>query len=147
MIDGFSAQLSFLLFEAVLCFVLTPLYVVTKDPLRVRKSVVISLNLTCSAMLLCEYLFYVYDGSRTAGDIFMMHLVNAAVYYLILLLLLFYTMMVYLRLFGRFDFRSDMPCRNRLIAVCSIVVVGLVLVFVSNFTGIYYSFDSTNHYQ
>ena len=147
MIDGFSAQLSFLLFEAVLCFVLTPLYVVTKDPLRVRKSVVISLNLTCSAMLLCEYLFYVYDGSRTPADLFMMHLVNAAVYYLILLLLLFYTMLVYLRLFGRFDLKSDMPCRTRLIAVCAIVVVGLVLVFVSNFTGIYYSFDSNNHYQ
>ena len=109
MIDGFSAQLSFILFEAVLCFVLTPLYVVTKDPLRVRKSVVISLNLTCSAMLFCEYLFYVYRGSKTAFDIFIMYVVNAGVYYAILLLLWFYAMLVYLRLFGRFDLKPDMP--------------------------------------
>ena len=100
MIDGFSAQLSLLLFEAVLCLVLTPLYVVTKDPFRVRKSVVISLNLTCSAMLFCEYLYYVYYGSRTPVDIVIMYVVNAAVYYLILLLLFFYAMLVYLRLFG-----------------------------------------------
>lgn len=147
MIDGFSAQLSFLLFEAVLCLVLTPLYVVTKDPLRVRKSVVISLNLTCSAMLFCEYLYYVYYGSRTGVDVIIMYVVNAAVYYLILLLLFFYAMLVFLRLFGRFDFKPDMPCRNRLIAVCAIVVVGLILVAVSNFTGIYYYFDSNNCYQ
>lgn len=147
MIDGFSAQLSFILFEAVLCFVLTPLYVVTKDPLRVRKSVVISLNLTCSAMLFCEYLFYVYRGSKTAFDIFIMYVVNAGVYYAILLLLWFYAMLVYLRLFGRFDFKPDMPCRNRLIAVLAIVTVGMILVTVSNFTGIYYYFDSNNCYQ
>ena len=147
MIDGFSAQLSFLLFEAVLCLILTPLYVVTKDPLRVRKSVVISLNLTCSAMLFCEYLYYVYYGSRTPVDIVIMYVVNAAVYYLILLLLFFYAMLVYLRLFGRFDLKPDMPCRKRLIAVCAIVVVGLILVVISNFTGIYYYFDSNNCYQ
>lgn len=147
MIDGFSAQLSFILFEAVLCFVLTPLYVVTKDPLRVRKSVVISLNLTCSAMLFCEYLFYVYRGSKTAVDIVIMYVVNAGVYYAILLLLWFYAMLVYLRLFGRFDLKPDMPCRNRLIAVLAIVTVGMILVTVSNFTGIYYYFDSNNCYQ
>ena len=147
MIDGFSAQLSLLLFEAVLCLVLTPLYVVTKDPLRVRKSVVISLNLTCSAMLFCEYLYYVYYGSRTPVDIVIMYVVNAAVYYLILLLLFFYAMLVYLRLFGRFDLKPDMPCRKRLIAVCAIVVIGLILVVISSFTGIYYYFDSNNCYQ
>lgn len=147
MIDGFSAQLSLLLFEAVLCLVLTPLYVVTKDPLRVRKSVVISLNLTCSAMLFCEYLYYVYYGSRTPVDIVIMYVVNAAVYYLILLLLFFYAMLVYLRLFGRFDLKPDMPCRKRLIAVYAIVVIGLILVIISNFTGIYYYFDSNNCYQ
>ena len=147
MIDGFSAQLSFLLFEAVLCFVLTPLYVVTKDPLRVRKSVVISLNLTCSAMLFCEYLYYVYYGSKTTLDIIIMYVVNAGVYYAILLLLWFYAMLVFLRLFGRFDLKSDMPCRKRLIAVLVIVITGLILVTVSNFTGIYYYFDSNNCYQ
>ena len=147
MIDGFSAQLTFLLVEASLCFVLTPLYAITKDPLRVRKSVVISLNLACGAMLFCECLFYVYKGSRTPLDIIIMYVVNAAVYYLILLLLLFYAMLVFLRLFGRFDFKPDMPCRNRLIAVCIVVATGIALVTLSHFTGIYYYFDSNNVYQ
>ena len=59
MIDGLSAQLTFLLVEAVLCFVLAPLYAMSKDHLRVRKNVIISLILTCGVMLLCEFLFYV----------------------------------------------------------------------------------------
>ena len=147
MIDGFSAQLSFLLVESILCLVLTPLYAVSKDPLRVRKSVVILLNLTCGTMLLCEYLFYVYKGSQTTFDVVVMYIVNAAVYYLINLLLVFYTMLVYHRLFGRFDLKKDMPCRNRMLAVLALVTVEMVLITVSQFTGIYYSFDSNNVYQ
>ena len=147
MIDGFSAQLSFLLVEAILCLVLTPLYAVSNDPLRVRKSVVILLNLTCGTMLLCEFLFYVYKGSQTPFDVAVMYIVNAAVYYLISMLLVFYTMLVYHRLFGRFDFKKDMPCKNRMLAVLALVTVETVLITVSQFTGIFYSFDKNNVYQ
>lgn len=147
MIDTFNAQLYFLLFEAVLCFIVTPFYAVTKDPLRVRKSVVLSLNLACGTMLLCEYLFYVYKGSTKPFDVAVMYFVNAGVYYLIVVLQLIYAMLVFLRLFGRFDFKPDMPCRKRFIAICSIVATGLILITVSQFTGIYYYFDSNNVYQ
>ena len=147
MIDGFSAQLTALLVESVLCFVLTPMYALSKDPLRVRKSVIVLLNLSCGLMLLCEYLFYIFKGSTTPATIAIMQVVNAGVYYLIVLMLLFYAMLVYTRLFKRFDFKPDMPCRIRLIAVCVIVFIGLTLVTVSQFTGIYYSFDSNNVYQ
>ena len=147
MIDIFGSQLIFLLVEAVLCFVLTPLYAISKEPLRVRKSVVLALNLSCGAMLLCEFLFYVYKGSTRPFDIIIMYVVNAAVYYLIVLLLLFYTMLVYSKIFGRFDFKADMPCRKRLIAICAVVVSGLTLITVSQFTGIYYYFDENNVYQ
>ena len=147
MIDAFTSQITFLLFEAVLCFILTPIYAVSKDPLRIRKSVVLSLNTTCGAMLLGEYLFYVYSGSSKPRDVLIMYVVNAAVFYLIVLLLLFYTMLVFLRLFGRFDLKKDMPCRKRLIAVCAVIVCGLTLITVSQFTGIYYYFDENNVYQ
>jgi FOG: EAL domain len=72
MIDGQNLQLAFLLFEAVLCFILTPLYAVSRDPLRVRKSVVLSLNIICGFMLLCEYLFYVYKGTTGAMNVLIM---------------------------------------------------------------------------
>ena len=147
MIDGYSAQLTVLLVESVLCFVLSPVYALSKDPLKARKSVIVLLNLSCGLMLLCEYLFYIFNGSRTPLTITVMYIVNAAVYYLIVLMLLFYAMLVYSRLFKRFDFKPDMPYRRRLIAVCAIVVIGLILITVSLFTGIYYSFDSSNVYQ
>ena len=147
MIDGYSVQLAFLLFEAALCFVLTPLYIVGKDPLRVRKTAIVCLNLTCGVMLLCEYLFYVYDGSKGATEIIIMHFINFSTYALVVLLLFFYAMLVFLKLFGRFDFKKDMPCRNRLIAVCAIVAVGLILVVVSQFTNMYYYFDENNFYH
>lgn len=147
MIDGLSAQLTFLLVEAVLCFVLAPLYAMSKDHLRVRKNVIISLILTCGVMLLCEFLFYVYKGVTEPLQVVAMYIVNAMVYYLIIMLLMFYTMLVYLRLFGRFDFKSDMPCRDRLIIVFGVIFTGLILITVSQFTGIYYSFDANNVYQ
>lgn len=147
MIDGFSAQLTILLVESVLCFVLTPMYALSKDPLKVRKSVIVLLNLSCGLMLLCEYLFYIFKGSSTPLTIAVMHVVNAAVYYLIVLMLLFYAMLVYSRLFKRFDLKPDMPCGKRLIAICAIVGIGLLLITISQFNGIYYSFDSNNVYQ
>lgn len=147
MIDGYSVQLAFLLFEAALCFVLTPLYLVSKDPLRVRKIAIVCLNLTCGVMLLCEYLFYKYNGSTSSTDVMIMHFINFSVYMLIVLMLFFYAMLVFLKLFGRFDFKRDMPCRNRLIAVCGVIATGMILVIVSQFTGIYYYFDSNNMYQ
>ena len=96
MIDGLSIQLSFLIFEAVFCFLCALVYSVTRDPLRVRKSVVLSLNISCGFMLICECLFYVYKGATEPIDVMIMYVVNAAVYYLIICMLLFYTMLVFM---------------------------------------------------
>ena len=147
MIDVLTAHISFLLFEAIFCLLSALVYSVSEGPLRIPKSVVLSLNLSCGVMLICEYLFYVYRGSKTPTDVFIMYLVNAGVYYMIILLLLFYAMLVGVRLFDRFDLKADMPCRKRTIAVCVVVVVGIILITVSQFTGIYYYFDSDNVYQ
>ncbi len=145
--DQFSIQLSFLIFESVFCFLSALVYAVSKDPFKLRKKVVLSLNIACGAMLLCEYLFYVYMGSTGAWDILVMKIVNAAVYYLIDLLLLAYAMLVAVRLFSRCDLSGDMPCRKRFIAVTAVVGLGLALVTVSQFTGIYYSFDANHVYH
>lgn len=147
MIDLLTTQISFLIFEAIFCLLSALVYSVSHDPLRIRKASVLSLNISCGIMLICEYLFYVYKGSTAPFDVTIMKIVNAAVYYIIVLLMLFYTMLVAVRLFGRFNLKPDMPCRKRFIAVCVIVVAGLILVTVSQFTGIYYFFDSNNLYQ
>ncbi len=147
MVDIFSVQLSFLVFEAIFCFLSAFVYFLSKDPVRIRKSVVLSLDMACGFMLLSEYLFYVYMGSTEPMDVLIMAVVNAACYYLILLLMLFYGMFVCVRLFGRFDLKKDMPCRNRIVAFCALDIIGLILVTVSQFTGIYYYFDDSNIYQ
>lgn len=147
MIDGLSIQLSFLIFESVFCFLCAMVYSVTKDPLRVRKSVVLSLNISCGLMLLCECLFYVYKGATDPTDVMIMYIVNAAVYYLIIFLLLFYTMLVFLRIFKRFDLKPDMPCRGRLFAILGLILVEFTFITVSQFTGIIYYFDENNVYQ
>ena len=147
MIDQFTMQVSFLIFEAVFCFLSALVYSASKDTLRLRKSIVLSLNISCGTMLICEYLFYVYKGSTKPADVVIMHVVNAAIYYLIVLLMLFFAMLIAVRLFGRFDLKKDMPCRKRFMAVCAIVVIGLLLVTISQFTGIYYYFDEKHVYQ
>ncbi|MBR3468865.1 MAG: hypothetical protein IKH28_04135 [Lachnospiraceae bacterium] len=57
-IDLFSTQVAFLIFEAVFCFLSALVYSFSKDTLYARKSVVLSLNISCGLMLMCEYLFY-----------------------------------------------------------------------------------------
>ena len=147
MIDPFTTQISFLVFEALFCLLSALVYAASRDPMRIRKGTMLALDISCGFMLTCEYLFYVFRGSTAPVEVFFMRFVNAGVYYLIVLLLLFYAMIVAVRLFGRFDLKKDMPCRKRFLAVCGIVAVGLVLVTVSQFTGIYYYFDSNNVYQ
>ena len=147
MIDPFTTKISFLIFEAVFCALGAIVYAVSEDHLRLRKAVVLSLNVSCCIMLVCEYLFYVYRGCTDPVDVVVMRVVNAGVYYMILLLMFFYAMLVAVRLFERFDLKADMPCRRRFVSVCILAVVGLVLVTVSQFTGIYYSFDANNVYQ
>ena len=147
MIDLFNTQMSFLLFEAVFCFLSALVYLVGRDPIRIRKHIVLSLNVSCGFMLIFEFLFYVYKGSTDPIDIVIMCIVNAAVYYLVLLMMFFYAMLVSVRIFGKFNLKPDMPCRKRLIAVTAIVSAGLVLITVSQFTGIYYYFDENHVYQ
>ena len=147
MIDVFTLQLSFLVFEAIFCFLCALVYAASKDPLPIRKTVILSLNVSCGFMLLCEFLFYVYYGSTDPVDVAVMYIVNAAVYYLIILLLLFYTMMVFLRLFGTVRLKAGIPCRKRYITVLAIIAIETVLITVSQFTGIYYYFDANNDYQ
>lgn len=147
MIDLFNTQMSFLLFEAVFCFLSALVYLVGRDPIRIRKRIVLSLNVSCGFMLIFEFLFYVYKGSTDPIDIVIMCIVNAAVYYLVLLMMFFYAMLVSVRIFGKFNLKPDMPCRKRLIAVTAIVSAGLVLITVSQFTGIYYYFDENHVYQ
>ena len=147
MIDTFTMQVSFLIFEAVFCFLSALVYSVSRDTLRIRKSVVLALNVSCGIMLICEYLFYVYRGCTNPVDVVIMHVVNATVYYMIVLMVLFYAMLVAFRLFGKFNLKKDMPCRGRFMAVCAIVAIGILMVTISQFTGIYYSFDENNVYQ
>ena len=102
MIDPFTTKISFLIFEAVFCALGAIVYAVSEDHLRLRKAVVLSLNVSCCIMLVCEYLFYVYRGCTDPVDVVVMRVVNAGVYYMILLLMFFYAMLVAVRLFERF---------------------------------------------
>ena len=147
MVDGFSLQISFLIFEGIFCFLSALVYGLSRDPLRQRKHIVISLNVTCGAMLICECLFYVYSGSSSPADILISRIVNAGVYYLIVMLLLLYLMLVTVRLFSRFDIKPDMPCRKRVITICAMVIIGIILITVSQFNGMYYYFDADNIYH
>ena len=147
MIDAFSIQIAFLIYEAVFCLLAALVYAASTDKLKLRKRIVVGLNIACSAMLVCEYSFYAYKGSKTPLDVAIMYIVNAAVYYLIIILMFFYAMLISVRLFERFDLKKDMPCRKRIIAVYIIAIVGIVLVTIAQFNGIYYYFDENNVYQ
>ncbi len=147
MVNGFTLQESFLVFESIFCFLAALLYSTSRDSFKLRKKVIVAINTACGTMLMCEYLFYVFKGSTGSVNVAIMYIVNAAVYYLVVILTFFYAMLIAVRLFGKFNLNKDMPCRRRFIAVIVIAAIGEVLVTVSQFTGIYYYFDANNVYQ
>ena len=116
---------------------------ITRYPSRQRKIAQLVMALSAMLLLISEILGEAYYGNVTPVGYWMVRICNFFVYLTTLLLIHGFT--VYLADMFRVDLK--MPVPKALKATSYFILVGEMLVVISAFTGLYYSFDEMNRYQ
>lgn len=109
-----------------------------------RKQILILLESSAMLLLLCDCFAYLYRGDVSSMGYGIVRISNFIVY--LCMLVLPYGVSLYLRdLFANEGNMQSLPKR---LAVCkTLFIAGVVLLVISQFTGLYYTFDAQNQYQ
>ena len=137
-------QLDILLMMSSVCMAIAFFIAISKSSSPQRKRALILLMLSSTVLMLADRFVYIFNGDTSIAGFWIMRICNFEVYFFALVITYAFTM--YLSDIciseGWYD---AMPKRLRACAV--LLVIGAILVIVSQFTGLYYSFDEFNHYQ
>ena len=137
-------QLNIMLFVSGICGVLTLLTFMTGALSRKRRRILGLLELSAMLLLLCDRYAYIYRGDVSTTGYWMVRICNFMVYLCSLVIphvLTFYVCDLYSNEGGM----EKLPKR---LSICKILfVVGVTLLVISQFTGLYYTFDAQNRYQ
>ena len=147
LVDILSAHVAFLLFESIFCFISAILCALKNSQEKKARVVVTLLNIMAGALLLFDFLEYIFHGRPGALASFVMYTSNLMVFLLCDLFLIVICIYLSIVLFGEFSFKKDSKCRTRNILCFLISGIGMLLVLISHFTGLYYTIDGTNHYH
>ena len=101
------------------------------------------MQFSASALLLCDAMAYLFEGRPGRLGCWMVHVSNFGVFFLVELTLLLFHRYICATLLTPEEKRTLM----RVKLVRAICWVGLALVVVSQFTGLYYTFDAANVYH
>ena len=137
-------QLNVMLFMSGICFVLAVLTVMTGSLSPKRRRIIALMEVAAMFLLIYDRYAYIYRGDASTLGFWMVRISNFLVYFLTLYIEHAITLYLgdLLRNEGK---RADMPKR---LIVCEVsFVIGVVLLVISQFTGLYYTFDANNTYQ
>ena len=139
-----AEQLDIMLFMSGICFILTFMTLMIKSlPCR-RKSILTLMELSAMMLLLFDRLAYIHDGDVSSLGYHWVRISNGMVFFLVIFILHLVT-----------QYLKDV-CRNEgklqttpvYLIICDVLfIAGTVLVIVSQFTGLYYTFDDQNIYH
>ena len=137
-------QLNIMLFMSGICFILAILTFLTKTLSPKRRRILGCLELAAMLLLLADRFAYIYRGDPSELGFWMVRICNFLVYFLTL----FITHSITLYLFDLFRNEGGMKTIPRRMYFCEFLyAVGVVLLIISQFTGLYYTFDENNLYQ
>ena len=109
-----------------------------------RKLALVMIELSAMLLLLFDRYAYIYRGDESSTGYYMVRISNFIVFFMTLFILFAFNR--YLR--DVFSNEGGMEKTSRLIAITDILVcIGIILVIISQFTGLYYTFDDKNCYQ
>lgn len=137
-------QLDMMLFLSGSCGILAIMTLMPKFLSVKRKSILALMELAAMMQLIFDRLSYEYRGDASVIGGFMVRISNAMTYFLILLVLLLVTYFMK-DLFLSEGGLQKLP--NRLVLCDMFFVIGTILIIVTQFTGLYYTFDAQNNYQ
>ncbi len=137
-------QTNIMLFLSGICGILAFLAMQTKTLSPRRRRVLALLELSAMLLLISDYNAYAFRGDSSQMGYWMVRVSNFLVYFLKLYLCHAVTLYLY-DLYENDAKLEKMP--RRLIVCEALFSIGVVLLVVSQFTGLYYTFDAQNFYQ
>lgn len=136
-------QLDLMLILTGVCFAIA-LGGLFSDTGKTKKISLFVMGLSATFLMIADRYAYIYRGDESTVGFLMVRICNCAVFLLILVIT--YSFNWYLTDMFKNDIPDGrVPMRLRVNEI--ITVIGIVLVIVSQFTGLYYTFDEQNRYQ
>ena len=136
-------QLNIMLILGSVCLMASFFAFVTRSQTNERRYALAILELSSAILLFADRLAYIYRGDESELGFYMVRICNFLVFAMILLML--FSFGVYLAdLFLTEAKLKKEPKRLRTAYV--MIVAGLILLVISQFTGLYYTFDEHNRY-
>ncbi len=137
-------QLNIMLALCAICIMMAVLLLVTRFLSKRRKWIMISIELTATFLLSFDRCAYIYKGNPTHIGTIMVRLSNFMVFFLTSAIVLCFNFYLIDLLLNEGKLKK-IP--KRLKAVSIIAAIGMLLVVISQFTGIYYYFDEDYIYH
>lgn len=137
-------QLNLMLMLSGICAILAFFVFVTNTLSKRRRISLINMELSAMFLLIFDRYAYLFRGDTSTLGYYMVRISNFLVFFLTLIVI--YSFNTYLiDLLTNEAGLAFVP--KRLNMSKYIIIIGLLLIIVSQFTGLYYTFDSTNHYM
>ena len=137
-------QLDIMLMMSSVCLAIAFFLAISKTTPPRRKRALILLELSCAALLIADRFVYLYNGDTSVTGFWMMRVCNFEVYFFALVIA--YAFVMYLSDVFTSEGWGEAP-KKRLRACVILIAIGAALLVVSQFTGLYYTFDEFNHYE
>ena len=136
-------QLNIMLAMSSVCVLLALLSCLTRSISRKKRVGLVITEFSAALMLWADRLAYIYRGNETPFGWFMVRATNFTVFFFTLFII--YSFNIYLEdLFTTKSKTNTIPKRLRVVGI--LVAIGIIMLIISQFTGLYYTFDATNHY-
>lgn len=137
-------QLNIMLALCAVCFTMAVLLYFTKFLSKKRKWILITMEVVATLLLFFDRFAYIYGGDTTAVGYVMVRLSNFMVFFLTSAIVLIFNLYLIDLLLNEGK-QKIIPRRLNFVSLAAIS--GILLVLVSAFTGLYYSFDEQNVYH
>ena len=145
MLDLFREyQLDIMLMMSSVCVAIAFFIAISKTSSLPRKRALMLLMLSSAALLLADRSVYLFNGDMSTLGFWVMRVCNFGVYFFALVIT--YAFVMYLSDICVSEGWYDAPPKRLRVAVV-LLFIGAALVIISQFTGLYYTFDELNHYN
>ncbi|MBO6108861.1 MAG: HD-GYP domain-containing protein [Eubacterium sp.] len=137
-------QLTLMLMLSGMCIMLAVLTTVTRVLSPFRRRVLFAIELAAAFILMSDRMAYKYRGETGDAAFYIVRIANFLVFFLMLVILNLYNLYV------KDLMRNEAGMKTipvRLYIVDGIICLGYILLIISQFTGLYYTFDEYNRYQ
>ena len=139
-----SHQFSIMIFMSGICGILAFLTLITDSLSPQKKSILALMGLSAMLLLIFDRLSYYYRGNTSDLGSVMVRLCNGLVFFLTIFILHLVTQ--YMKDLLRHE--GKLPVTPLPLRICEgLFAAGTVLIIVSQFTGLYYTFDAQNIYH